>query len=161
MQHLWAPWRMGYIRGPKEEGCFFCRKTQENKDAANYVLVRDCTCFAMLNSFPYSPGHLMVAPYKHTGEMDDLSEQELADLMLLTRRCRQLLTRVVQPHGFNIGFNLGAVAGAGVLDHLHLHIVPRWQGDTNFMPVVSDTKVLPQALDEIYQLLKTGLDHVA
>jgi ATP adenylyltransferase len=158
MDSLWAPWRIKYILGEKEDGCFFCRKSQEADDAKNLIVIRDRTCFALLNAYPYSPGHLMVAPYKHTGELDDLAEQELADLMLLTRRCKQLLTRAVKPEGFNIGINLGRPAGAGVLDHVHMHIVPRWNGDTNYMPVLADTRVLPQALDEVYAVLKKHIE---
>jgi ATP adenylyltransferase len=158
MEHLWAPWRIRYILGPKEAGCFLCRKPQEADDANNYILIRDRTCFALLNTYPYNAGHLMVAPYKHTGDLDDLTEQELADLMALTRRCKQLLTRAIKPHGFNIGVNLGRVAGAGVEDHMHIHIVPRWEGDTNYMPVLADTHVVPQALDELYQTLKKHVE---
>jgi ATP adenylyltransferase len=153
MEQLSAPWRIRYILGEKESGCFFCKKSQEKDDAKNHVVIRDRTCFALLNTFPYNAGHLMVAPYKHTGELDDLAETELADLMSLTRRCKQLLSRAIKPHGFNIGLNLGRCAGAGVLDHVHVHIVPRWDGDTNFMPVLADTHVLPQALDELYRTL--------
>lgn len=157
MERLWAPWRIRYIRSTKEPGCFFCRKSQETADAANHLLIRDRTCFALLNTYPYNPGHLMVAPYKHTPTLDDLAEGELADLMLLTRRCQQLLNRVLKPDGFNIGLNCGKVAGAGVEDHLHIHIVPRWQGDTNYMPVLSDVRVVPQALDELYSELAQHL----
>ena len=157
MDSLWAPWRIRYILGEKEEGCFLCRKPQAAEDAKNHILIRDRTCFALLNAYPYNPGHLMVAPYKHTGELDDLSDQELTELMLLTRRCKQLLARAVKPDGFNVGINFGRVAGAGVLDHVHIHIVPRWNGDTNFMPVLADTRVLPQALDDTYQELLKAL----
>lgn len=157
MDNLWAPWRIRYILGEKESGCFFCRKSQEATDAKNLVLVRDRTCFALLNTYPYNPGHLMIAPYKHTGELDDLGEQELTEFMALTRRCKQILTGAVRPDGFNIGLNLGKPAGAGVLDHVHMHVVPRWNGDTNYMPVLSDTRVIPQALDELYATL---LKHV-
>jgi len=150
MERLWAPWRIQYIRGQREEGCFLCRKPQENRDDANYILFRERTCCALLNTFPYNAGHLLIAPYKHTGELDDLSEQELTEWMLLTRRCKRLLADALKPEGFNIGINLGRVAGAGVEDHLHLHIVPRWNGDTNYMPVLGDTRVVPQALDELY-----------
>jgi ATP adenylyltransferase len=153
MEHLWAPWRIRYILGEKESGCFFCRKSQEADDAKNHVVIRERNCFALLNTYPYNAGHLMVAPYKHTGELDDLSEQELSDLMALTRRCKQLLAKTMKPEGFNIGLNLGRCAGAGVLDHVHMHIVPRWNADTNFMPVLADTHVVPQALDELYQML--------
>jgi ATP adenylyltransferase len=153
MEYLWAPWRIRYILGEREGGCFLCRKSQEADDAKNYVFIRDRTCFALFNTYPYNVGHLMVAPYKHIGDLDDLSDQELTELTLLTRQCKQLLARAIKPHGFNIGFNLGRTAGAGVLDHLHIHIVPRWEGDANYMPVLADTHVLPQALDELYQLL--------
>lgn len=153
MEQLWAPWRIRYILGEKETGCFFCRKSQESDDAKNHVILRERNCFALLNTFPYNAGHLMIAPYKHTAEIDDLSEQELSDIMALTRRCKQLLQRAMKPNGFNIGFNLGRSAGAGVLDHVHLHVVPRWDGDTNFMPVLADTHVVPQALNEIYEKL--------
>jgi len=154
MENLWAPWRIRYILGEKEPGCFFCRKSQENADAKNHILIRDRTCFALLNTYPYNPGHLMIAPYKHTGELDDLGEQELAELMVLTRRCKQIIVRAMKPDGFNIGLNLGKPAGAGVLDHVHMHVVPRWNGDTNYMPVLGETRVIPQALDEIYETLR-------
>ena len=158
MEHLWAPWRIRYILGEREAGCFLCRKSQESDDAKNHIIIRDRTCFALLNTYPYNAGHLMVAPYKHTGDLDDLTEQELADLMALTRRCKQLLARAIKPEGFNIGLNLGRVAGAGVEDHVHIHIVPRWNGDTNYMPVLGDVRVLPQALDEMYQTLQKQLE---
>lgn len=157
MERLWAPWRIRYILGEREAGCFFCRKPAEGEDAKNHILIRDRTCFALLNTYPYNPGHLMVAPYKHTADLDDLADQELSDLMALTRRCKQLLARAMKPNGFNIGINLGKSAGAGVLVHVHIHIVPRWEGDTNFMPVLTDTHVLPQALDESYEVLKKHL----
>ena len=158
MEHLWAPWRIRYILAGKDEGCLFCRKSQESDDARNHIVIRERNCFALLNTFPYNAGHLMVAPYKHTGELDDLSDQELNDLMGLTRRCKQLLRRAMKPEGFNIGLNLGRCAGAGVVDHLHVHIVPRWNGDTNFMPVLADTHVVPQALDELYQVLIRNIE---
>lgn len=157
MDSLWAPWRIKYILGEKEPGCFFCRKSQEADDAKNHILIRDRTCFVLLNTYPYNAGHLMIAPYKHTGELDDLTEGELADMTQLIVRCKQLLTRAIKPDGFNLGMNLGRVAGAGVLDHAHWHIVPRWSGDTNFMPVLAGTHVVPQALDELYATLKRHL----
>ena len=160
MESIWAPWRIRYILRDKESGCFLCRKPQEADDAKNHILIRDRTCFALLNTFPYHPGHLMAVPYKHTGELDDLTTEELGDLMVLTRRCKQLLTQAFKPDGFNIGLNLGRTAGAGVLDHVHVHIVPRWNGDTNFMPVLADVHVLPQALDDTYQALKQALPRV-
>jgi ATP adenylyltransferase len=157
MESLWAPWRIRYILRDKDEGCFLCRKPQEADDAKNHILVRERTCFALLNAFPYHPGHLMAAPYKHTGDLDELAPEELADLMLLTRRCKQVLAKALKPDGFNIGLNLGRTAGAGVLDHVHIHIVPRWTGDTNFMPLLADVRVLPQALDETFQSLRQAL----
>ena len=153
MDSLSAPWRIRYILGEKEPGCFFCRKSQEAADAKNHIVIRERQCFALLNTYPYNAGHLMVAPYKHTGEIDELSAQEITEISALVVRCKQLLAKAIKPHGFNIGLNLGRCAGAGVLDHVHWHIVPRWDGDTNFMPVLADTHVLPQALDEIYDLL--------
>ncbi len=158
MDSLWAPWRIRYILGEKETGCFLCQKPQANDDAKNHVLIRDRTCFALLNTYPYNVGHLMVASYKHTGEIDELADGEFADMMVLTRRCKQILARAMNPQGFNIGINLGQVAGAGVRDHVHVHIVPRWNGDTNYMPVLADTRVLPQALDEVYALLRKNLE---
>ena len=153
MEHVWAPWRIHYLLREKEPGCFLCRNPQAAADAKNYILIRERTCFALLNAYPYNAGHLLVAPYKHTAELDDLAEPELADLMALTRRCKQVLARALKPDGFNIGINLGSAAGAGVADHLHVHIVPRWSGDTNFMTVASDTRVVPQALDEMFTVL--------
>ena len=153
MEHLWAPWRIRYILEAKEPGCFLCRNPQAADDAKNYILFRDRTCFAILNAYPYNAGHVLIAPYKHTAELDDLAETELADLLVLTRRCKQVLTRALKPDGFNIGMNLGRAAGAGVEDHMHLHIVPRWAGDTNFMTVADDLRVVPQALAEMYATL--------
>jgi ATP adenylyltransferase len=157
MEHLWAPWRIRYILGEKESGCFFCNDSQSSDDAKSHVLIRERNCFALLNRYPYNPGHLMVAPYKHTGELDDLSEQELSEFMALTRRCKQLLAKVMKPHGFNIGINLGPAAGAGTPGHIHMHIVPRWNGDANYMPVLADVRIIPEALDDAYAVLKKGL----
>jgi len=154
MEQLWAPWRIRYILGEKESGCFFCRKSQEADDEKNHVLIRDRSCFALLNTFPYNGGHIMVAPYKHTGDLDDLGAQELSEMTAVIVRCKQLLARAMKPQGFNIGLNLGRCAGAGVVDHVHWHIVPRWEGDTNYMPVIGQTRVVPQALDDLYHELK-------
>ncbi len=157
MEHLWAPWRIQYILSAKETGCFLCRKPQEADDARNLILLRDRTCYALLNAYPYNPGHLLVAPYKHSGDLEELSEQELTELMMLTRRGKQLLARALKPDGFNVGINFGKVAGAGVEDHLHIHVVPRWNGDTNFMPVLGEVRVIPQALEELYAELRKQL----
>ncbi|MCB1196438.1 HIT domain-containing protein [bacterium] len=154
MEKLWAPWRIEYILNADKSGeCIFCNALEGNSKDNHIIIIRD-TCFALLNKYPYNSGHLMVAPKKHTDDLALLSRDELADMMELTRDCKQLLTSVMNPHGFNIGINLGRVAGAGILDHIHIHIVPRWNGDTNFMPVIGDTKVLPQSLYDTGIVLK-------
>lgn len=151
---LWAPWRIKYILEDKEEGCLFCRKAEMGNDAANHIIARSKHSFILLNIFPYNSGHLMVAPYRHTAELENLPEEELSDLMILVQKSVRALKRTLEPEGFNVGLNLGKSAGAGVIDHLHIHIVPRWQGDTNFMPVVADTDVIPQSLEETCRLLR-------
>lgn len=152
---LWAPWRMEFIRGPKEEGCFLCRIIREgpSQDAENLVVCRGKTGLLLMNRYPYNGGHLMAAPYRHVGTLGTLSPEELAEMMELTRLGERLLDRVVHPQGFNMGINQGAAAGAGLKDHLHMHIVPRWEGDTNFMPVLGRVRVMPQALDEMHAAL--------
>jgi ATP adenylyltransferase len=160
MDALHAPWRIDYILAPKPppgETSLFTRIAQSSDDEAHHVLVRERTCYALLNAYPYTGGHLMVVPYKQTGELDDLTPEELQDLMLLTRRCRNALQVVMNPDGFNIGINLGRVAGAGIIEHVHIHVVPRWNGDTNFMPVLANTTVVPQALHELAARLRTEL----
>jgi ATP adenylyltransferase len=159
MEPLHAPWRIEYILAPKPalEESLFTRIAQSSDDEANYVLVRERTCFALLNRFPYTGGHLMAVPYKQTPDLDGLTDEELADLFKLTRRCQNALTRVMKPEGFNIGINLGKCAGAGILEHVHVHVVPRWHGDTNFMPVLADTTTLPQALGEVAARLRADL----
>jgi ATP adenylyltransferase len=136
---LWAPWRIDYIVGPKDDECVFCHPDSSLDETA--------TCFTLLNAFPYAPGHLMVAPRRHVSELEALDDRELLELMQLSRRAILALRRAMSPDGFNVGLNLGKVAGAGIADHLHLHVVPRWDGDSNFMPVLADTNVLPQALE--------------
>lgn len=160
MEHLHAPWRIQYILAPKApatDQSLFTRIAQSSEDTANLVLVRERSCFALLNSYPYTGGHLMIVPYRQTANLDDLTDSELTDLMLLTRRCVNALRKVMHPDGFNIGVNLGRVAGAGVTEHLHLHVVPRWNGDTNFMPVLADTTVVPQALSDLAGQLRSVL----
>jgi ATP adenylyltransferase len=160
MEPLHAPWRIAYILGPKPapaDAGVFSRIAQSPDDEANYVVVRERSCFAMLNRYPYAGGHLLVVPYKQTPDLNGLTEEELGDLMKLTRRCQNALTRVMKPDGFNIGLNLGTVAGAGITDHLHFHIVPRWNGDTNFMPVLAGTTVIPEALTEVAAKLRAEL----
>jgi ATP adenylyltransferase len=159
MEPLHAPWRIEYILSPKPalDESVFTRIAQSSDDNANYVVVRDRTCFALLNKYPYTGGHLMIVPYKQTETLNGLTEDELADLMKLTRRCQNALTQVMKPDGFNIGINLGKCAGAGIHEHLHIHIVPRWNGDTNFMPVLANTTVVPQALTELAAKLRAAL----
>jgi ATP adenylyltransferase len=159
MELLHAPWRIEYILAPKTplDASLFTRIAQSNDDEANLVIARERTCFALLNKYPYNGGHLMVVPYKQAADMNGLTDGELADLWQLTRRCVNALTRLMKPDGFNIGINLGRVAGAGVEGHLHVHVVPRWNGDTNFMPVLANTRVLPQALSEIAAKLRAEL----
>jgi ATP adenylyltransferase len=159
MDTLHAPWRIEYILSPKpelKEG-LFTRITQSSDDEENLVIVRDRTCFALLNRYPYLGGHLMTVPYKEVADLHGLTDEELADLWKLTRRCLAALTAVMKPDGFNVGINLGKVAGAGIAEHLHIHVVPRWNGDTNFMPVLANTTVLPEALKEIAAKLRAEL----
>jgi len=159
MDALHAPWRMEYILSPKPElkAGLFTRIAQSSDDEANYVIARDRTCFALLNTYPYVGGHLMTVPYKEVADLNGLTDEELLDLWKLTRRCVNALTRLMKPDGFNIGINLGKVAGAGIAEHLHIHVVPRWNGDTNFMPVLANTRVLPQALGELAAKLRAEL----
>ena len=157
---LWAPWRIEYIAGPKDRACIFCtvaRATGEHAGPAETPLERGAKCFTMLNAYPYAPGHVMVAPYRHVGELEDLDDDELLELMQLARRTIGALRTAMTPDGFNTGLNLGKVAGAGIAEHLHLHIVPRWQGDTNFMPLLADTPVIPQALEATRSALTEAL----
>lgn len=160
MESLYAPWRIQYILAPKPprtENSIFAEIARSSDDEANYVIARDRTCYAVLNKYPYTGGHLMVVPYKQTPDLHGLTDDELADLMKLVRRCQEALTKVMKPNGFNIGINLGVAAGAGIEEHLHIHVVPRWSGDTNFMPVISNTMVLPEALTDLAGKLRAAL----
>jgi ATP adenylyltransferase len=159
MEPLHAPWRIEYILAPKPElpESLFSRIAQSSDDEANYVIARDRTCYALLNTYPYTGGHLMVVPYRQAPDMNGLTDDELMDLLKLTRRCQNALVKVMKPEGFNIGLNLGKVSGAGVIGHLHIHVVPRWQGDTSFMPVIANTVVVPEALRELAAKLRTAL----
>ncbi|HTG46008.1 MAG TPA: HIT domain-containing protein [Verrucomicrobiae bacterium] len=161
MEHLHAPWRIQYILAPKpEEGAeqsLFSRIAQSNDDETNYVIAREKSCFALLNSFPYTGGHLMIVPYKQVPDFAELTDGELADLLKLASKCQNALQVVMRPDGYNIGVNLGKVAGAGIVQHLHIHVVPRWNGDTNFMPVLAGTSVLPEALKDVAAKLRQAL----
>ena len=156
MKILWAPWRLKYILG-KKEGCIFCDKIKEDKDKENYVILRGKTAFAILNTFPYNNGHLMVAPYKHVPDFDGLEEIELGELMALVKKCTQVLKKALKPEGFNIGANIGKVAGAGLEGHIHIHVVPRWGGDTNFVYTLGDTRIIPESLDDTFNKLLSAL----
>ena len=154
MENIWAPWRIEYIEMEKPQGCIFCDKPQEARDEENYILYRGEKNFVILNVYPYNPGHLLVAPYRHIANFEELSDEELLEHFQIVRRSVAILKEVFSPGGLNIGVNLGRVAGSGIDDHIHSHIVPRWGGDTNFMPALADTKVIPQALSETYDKLK-------
>lgn len=157
LQRLWTPWRMAYIRAPDDPagGCPFCALPGAggSGDREALILFRGPLTYAMLNAYPYNPGHVMVIPYRHVAGLTDLTTPELHELADLTRRAVAVLTDTSDPHGFNIGINMGRVAGAGIVDHIHQHVVPRWGGDTNFMPVVGQTRVLPELLEESYDRL--------
>ena len=157
MQTIWAPWRITYILGEKEQGCFLCQKAiQVEHDEENFVLCRRNYAFVLMNMYPYNNGHLMIAPYAHVSRLAELHQDHLEDVFRLAQCCESVLTQVMHPEGFNLGINLGKVAGAGVEDHLHLHIVPRWNGDTNYMTTLSDTRVIPQQIAETYALLRSA-----
>jgi ATP adenylyltransferase len=153
MERLWAPWRLQYVTQEKPSGCIFCEKPRSSDDRANYIVYRGRLAFVILNAFPYNNGHLMVAPYAHLAELEELPSETSHDMMDLAQLCARALKAKFSPDGLNLGLNLGAAAGAGIKDHLHLHLVPRWRGDTNFMPVIGDVRVIPQSLDQSYQIL--------
>jgi len=159
MKLLWAPWRVEYIKTPKEKGCFLCKSISDNDDDGNLVLWRGKFSFVIMNLFPYNNGHLMVVPYKHTGDLNDLVDEEMLDVMSTVRLCVNVLKKEMKPDGFNIGVNIGRAAGAGVIDHLHYHVVPRWHGDMNFMPVLSDVKVIPEHIETTYDILKKAFNN--
>jgi ATP adenylyltransferase len=154
---IWAPWRLAYVKDASkdsEEECIFCAKPAEEDDEANLIVHRGERCFVILNLYPYTNGHLMVAPYEHIGSIQSLPQETVAEMMSLSQRAIEVLESAYEPHGFNVGFNQGRVAGAGVEHHIHMHVVPRWGGDTNFMPVLADTRVMPQTLEQSYAALK-------
>ncbi len=165
MDNLHAPWRIEYILAPKDpspEGqSIFTQIGQSNEDEKNYVIAREKSCYAVLNTYPYNCGHVMVIPYRQIADLPELTEPEMLELMLLTRRVQQAIRKTMNPTGFNIGLNLGKVAGAGIVEHLHFHIVPRWDGDTNFMAVIGNTGVLPEALTEVAAKLRRAMQDSA
>jgi len=160
-QRIWAPWRLAYVKDAAkdaEEECIFCAKPAEGDDTANLIVHRGRHAFVILNKFPYTNGHLMVAPYEHLSRLQDVAAETLTEVMALAQRGMDRLEDVYAPHGYNVGFNQGRVAGAGFEHHIHMHVVPRWGGDTNFMPVIADTRVMPQSLEESYEALRGGFD---
>ncbi|MDI9615868.1 MAG: HIT domain-containing protein [Methanothrix sp.] len=157
MDVLWAPWRIDYILSEKGKGCIFCEKPRENRDPENLILYRGRNHFVIMNAFPYNNGHMMVVPYRHTSTLSGWSGDELQEFMELADLCVSVLQRTMRPDGFNLGINMGEVAGAGIAEHIHLHIVPRWKGDTNFMPVLADTRVIPEHIRATYEKLLQNL----
>lgn len=154
MNKVWAPWRKEYIVNKKTKGCIFCSKPRSRQDKKNFIIKRTNFSFSILNIFPYNNGHVMIAPFKHTKDLRDLSNREMLDLISLLKDTCTLLDKVLEPKAYNIGINIGKLSGAGFSEHLHIHIVPRWEGDTNFMPVIFDTKVIPESLSSLYQRLR-------
>jgi len=153
-KRLWAPWRIEYIRGPKPQGCVFCNALAAGDDPGALILRRRGGAFVIMNRYPYNAGHLMVLPVRHVGGMEDLSPAEAAEVWRLAVEAKAALDRVVRPDGYNVGLNLGRAAGAGVAEHLHLHVVPRWVGDTNFLPVLDDVRVVNQYLEDLYAQIR-------
>jgi len=154
MKKIWAPWRSEFIYTRKRKGCIFCEaRDSKKKGPDGFVVKRKRSCFSMLNIYPYNNGHIMIAPNRHKSSLEKLTGPELRDLMLLLNETTGLLDKVLKPDGYNVGINLGKIAGAGYPGHVHIHIVPRWEGDTNFMPVLSDTKVISESLDSLYKRL--------
>src|SRR3954469_10169996 len=155
-QRIWAPWRLAYVKDASKdnaEECIFCAKPQSDDDASNLIVHRGEKAFVILNLFPYTNGHMMIAPYEHVGAIEEIDPQTTAEMMALAQRGIRILEDVYAPQGYNVGFNQGRVAGAGVEHHIHMHVVPRWGGDTNFMPVLADTRVMPQALGDSFAAL--------
>jgi ATP adenylyltransferase len=160
MDRMHAPWRIAYIKEEKQEGCIFCLKPAATADQANFILARGSNCFAIMNKYPYTNGHLMVAPYQHIGEVEELPAAIWTEMMELTQWLVRALKAAMKPHGFNLGVNVGRVAGAGMDGHLHLHIVPRWNGDVNFMPVLADCRVISEHIEDSYRSILAALAEI-
>lgn len=153
MKTLWSPWRMEYILSEKDKECIFCTKPAENNDRVNLILFRGAKSYVIMNKYPYNNGHIMVVPYFHTSELSGLNDDIVSELLLLTRYSIDCTKKAFNPEGFNVGINIGAAAGAGIKEHLHIHIVPRWAGDSNFMPVISELRVIPEHIMDTYDKL--------
>lgn len=161
--HLWAPWRMEYVRLPEEEkpkGCIFCTKPKDNDDKENLIIYRGKKVFIIMNKYPYNNAHLMIVPYRHLSDYSALTEEELSEISKLTQITIGILKKTIKPDGFNIGFNIGESAGAGIAQHIHKHIVPRWNGDTSFMPVICHTQVNVDGMTECWKELKKEFDKI-
>ncbi len=158
MDKLWAPWRVKYIRNIMKKGCVFC---QARAKADDYVIFKTPYSIAMLNLYPYNNGHILVSPLRHVASLEQLKDEEALDLFKAIKKAQKLLDKVLKPQGYNVGINLSRAAGAGITGHLHVHIVPRWTGDTNFMPILSGVKVISQSLDELHKLLKNAQSKTA
>lgn len=159
MKYLWSPWRMDYIKSEKNlEGCVFCKALDQPDGLENLIVFRGQSAFLILNRYPYTSGHLMVLPFLHTPALSDLDPETRAEMMEIMNKGTQVLKQIYQPQGFNLGANIGAAAGAGIEEHVHLHIVPRWKGDTNFMSSLGHTRVLPEELEETYRRVKAAWD---
>jgi len=158
MDRIWAPWRTVYIGQDHGSACIFCEKLASGRDLENYVLYRGDKAFVMMNLYPYNNGHLLIAPHRHVGDLTDLDQDEILELGLLTQKMTRLLRSAFNPEGFNVGVNLGKIAGAGVPGHFHIHVVPRWGGDTNFMPVIGDVRVISEGLDLTYRKLAEAMN---
>ena len=158
MERLWSPWRMQYIQqassGVEPEGCLFCTVAAAGDDEASMILARGEHAFVLMNAFPYNPGHVMVALFRHVGDMEELTADEIRDAGVLQQAVVRALREEMSPHGYNVGMNLGRVAGAGIPDHLHWHVVPRWNGDTNFATVLGETRVLPESIEDTFRKLR-------
>lgn len=161
VKKLWAPWRLAYLNGEgREDGCVFCNKPalDPSEDKKSLILHRGEHCFIIMNLYPYNNGHVMVIPYKHTGDFGELNDGEMLEMMQLTQLTLKVFKRVFDPDGFNTGFNLGRAAGGGITDHIHFHVLPRWAGDTNFMPVLGETRIISEHISDTYDKLKEAFD---
>lgn len=157
MEKLWAPWREKFIFGKRKKGCIFCRCLKEKKDQENFILCRGKHAFVILNLYPYNSGHLMIVAQRHQAQLQDLTSPEAQEMIRLSQVWVKILKKALRPDGINLGININQASGAGIHEHVHIHVVPRWQGDTNFMPILADTKVISVSLKSVYQKLKAQL----
>ncbi len=154
IKRLWAPWRITYILTPKLKKCLFCTVAKQKNDRENLILERRKNCFVILNKYPYNNGHIMIVPYKHTSSLEELDNKTLLEMMKIAQKYLIKMKKIMKAEGFNIGINIGKIAGAGIKEHIHLHIVPRWNGDNNFMPVLANHRIISESLESVYKKLK-------